>query len=166
MPCPPFFSLACAVSLAAAIACRPAANRGATSDWPPPPPKSPAGAACFAVAYEPDVTPLVPPQIALVDLESRVDSGAAFWLPSVTDTVSHWGMYGTWRWSGTGRDSVAVRFSTGFDGSILVFGIQQPSAGHTAQLRGGRAMSFSDVLSNRPGPSLRLTSRALPCSST
>ena len=102
--------------LSLVIACR-AASRPLT------PEPLPVDAQCFAVSYQPHQTDILPATVALARLGVATDSARAYWRNSPEDTAQYGPMlYGTWRWLGTGRDSVVVRFTSGFSGADLVLG--------------------------------------------
>lgn len=138
------------------IACR-AASRPLT------PEPLPVDAQCFAVSYQPHQTDILPATVALARLGVATDSARAYWRNSPEDTAQYGPMlYGTWRWLGTGRDSVVVRFTSGFSGANLVLGVDRTASG-AIELRRGRAWPFSDVLT-RGGPAeSRATVQREPC---
>jgi hypothetical protein len=142
--------------LSLAIACR-------TASQPLTPEPLPVDAQCFAVTYQPEQTPVLPATVALTRLGVATDSARAYWRNSPEDTAQYGPMlYGTWRWLGTGRDSVVVRFTSGFSGANLVLGVERTASG-AIELRGGRAWPFSDVLT-RGGPAeSRATVRRESC---
>jgi len=96
---------------------------------------------------------------------SALNGASATWPDSPEDTVQYGRMlHGTWRWLGTGRDSVVVRFTNGFSGATLVLGVDR-AAGGAIELRGGRARPFSDVLTPGGAAESRATVRREPCPS-
>jgi len=144
--------------LSMVIACRAAPQ-------PLAPEPLPADAQCFAVSYQPDQIPILPATVTLARLDLATDSARAYWRDSPEDTVQYGRMlHGTWRWLGTGRDSVVVRFTNGFSGATLVLGVDR-AAGGAIELRGGRARPFSDVLTPGGAAESRATARREPCPS-
>ena len=123
----------------------------------------PVDAQCFTVSYQPEQTSVLPATVALARLGVATDSARAYWRNSPEDTVRYGPMlYGTWRWLGTGRDSVVVRFTSGFSGANLVLGVDRTASG-AIELRGGRAWPFSDVFTPGGPAESRATVRRESC---
>ena len=139
--------------------------RSSGSAWPPSSARLPSSARCFDVLYDPDRAPLLPARIALVELSVAADSGQAVWRPAAADSIGYGAMfYGAWRWLGQGRDSVVVNFTNGFSGASLVLGAESGGSGDGVVLFAGRAQTFSDVISDTPPPTSRVTVQLVPCS--
>ena len=112
------------------------------------------GAECYALTYRPpEAAGAFPSRVAL---EVGRDRGRAAWLPTASDTLGIWSMFQqASSWQREAGDTVAVRFSNGFSGVVLLLAPQD-------SVWTGQAQWLSDVVGQNPPPT-PLEARRVPC---